>query len=84
MELEALRKEIDRIDDQLIALFSQRMEVAAKIADYKHAKGLPIYVPQREAEKLEDVEHKAGALAPYARTLYSTLFSLSRKYQEER
>ena len=31
MDLNDYRKEIDRIDDQLIALFAQRMETAEKI-----------------------------------------------------
>lgn len=35
MDLKELRLEIDKIDDELVKLFCQRMEVAAQIADYK-------------------------------------------------
>ena len=35
MELKELRTEIDKIDDELVRLFGARMEIAAKIADYK-------------------------------------------------
>ena len=42
MDLNDYRKEIDRIDDQLIALFAQRMETAEKIAEYKKANGLRV------------------------------------------
>ena len=42
MDLNDYRKEIDRIDDQLIALFARRMETAEKIAEYKKANGLRV------------------------------------------
>ena len=60
MDLNELRKEIDRVDDALVRLFVQRMEVSAQIADYKKEHDLPIFVPEREAEKLRDVAQKAG------------------------
>ena len=60
MDLQELRKEIDSIDDELVRLFGQRMEIAAKIADYKKENNLPILVPAREREKLQDVAEKAG------------------------
>ncbi len=85
MELSELRKEIDTIDDELVRLFCQRMDVAARIADYKKENGLPILVPIREREKLQDVAGKAGAdMANYTRVLYSMLFELSRSYQSSR
>ena len=37
MELSDYRQQIDGIDSQLLALFYQRMEVAAQIAGYKKA-----------------------------------------------
>ena len=83
MELQELRKKIDTIDDQLISLFVQRMQVAAAIGAYKKEHNLPVLVPAREAEKLEDVAEKAGSeMAQYTRELYTTLFALSRNYQE--
>jgi chorismate mutase/prephenate dehydratase len=85
MELSELRKEIDSIDDQLVKLFCQRMDVAARVAEYKKENDLPIYHPAREREKLRDVSEKAGSeMADYARILYATLFELSRSYQEKK
>ena len=70
MDLHQLRLEIDKIDDQLVKLFGARMEVAAQIADYKKENGLPILVPAREREKLQDVAQKAGDdMANYTRVL---------------
>ena len=85
MDLSQLRGEIDHIDDQLISLFGQRMEIAAKIGDYKKQNNLPIHVPAREREKLLDVSQKAGDdMANYTRVLYSLIFELSRSYQSKR
>ena len=85
MDLDELRLQIDQIDDQLVALFGERMEVAAKIADYKKQNRIPIYVPARERAKLQDVANKAGPeMANYTRVLYSMLFELSRSYQSKR
>lgn len=85
MDIQELRKEIDAIDTQLVQLFSARMDVAARVADYKKEHNLPIYVPSREREILQDVAQKAGPeMGNYARVLYSMLFELSRSYQSKR
>ena len=85
MDIKELRGEIDQIDNELVRLFGQRMEVAARIADYKKENNLPIFVPAREREKLADVAEKAGPeMANYTRVLYSMLFELSRSYQGKR
>ncbi len=85
MDLKELRSEIDDIDTQLVKLFGQRMDVAARIADYKKENGLPIFVPSREREKLSEVAQAAGEdMANYTRVLYSMIFELSRSYQSKR
>ena len=85
MDLNELRSRIDRVDDDIVRLFGERMEIAAQIADYKKAQNLPILMPAREREKLLDVAKKAGPeMADYTRVLYSMLFELSRSYQSKR
>ena len=85
MDITELRGEIDKIDDELLKLFCARMELSAQVADYKRERGLPIYVPAREREILQNVAQKAGTeFSDYARSLYSTIFELSRGYQARR
>ena len=85
MDLNEIRSEIDKIDDELVRLFCQRMHAAAQVADYKKANNLPIFQPARERAKLQDVAEKAGPeMANYTRVLYSMLFELSRSYQSKR
>ena len=84
MELSDLRQEIDNIDEQLVSLFSARMNLSAKVAEIKKEHNLPIYVPARERQILQDVAEKAGPeMANYTRVLYSMLFELSRSYQQK-
>lgn len=84
MELKELREKIDGIDRQLVELFADRMGIAAQIAAYKKENNLPVYVPAREREKLQEVARLAGPdMANYTRVLYSMLFELSRSYQNK-
>ena len=82
MDLNDYRKEIDSIDDQMIALFARRMNIAAKIAEYKKANGLRVLDARREKEKLRDIMEKTpDGLREYMSSLYSLLFELSRSHQ---
>ena len=84
MELQELRTEIDRIDDELVKLFARRMAVSQQIGDYKRENRLPVYVPSREREKLKDLREKSPEdLRSYTQLLYAHIFELSRSYQSQ-
>lgn len=84
MDITQLREKIDNIDDQLVNLFTQRMEITRDIAAYKKENNLPIYVPARERQKLQEVAKLAGPdMDDYTRVLYSMIFELSRSYQSK-
>lgn len=59
MELENLRTEIDKIDDQLVRLLEQRMDVACEIGKYKKEHGLKALDPARERQKLAEMVSKS-------------------------
>ena len=85
MELNELRNEINRIDDEILELFLRRMDVAEQVADYKREHSLPIYQPQREREILKNAAEKAGdEMGGYARVLFSMLMELSKSNQNRR
>lgn len=82
MDLQELRTQIDKIDDQLVHLFVQRMAVSAQVAAYKKEHGLPVLMPAREQDKLRSLGEIAGPeMAEYVQNLYLTIFELSRNYQ---
>ena len=71
MELKDYREKMDAIDDQLLPLFLQRMEVAAEIAAWKKANGIPVLDAGRERAKLRELEEKTPeALRDYTDSLY--------------
>jgi chorismate mutase len=54
-QLDAWRRRIDLIDDQLMRLLNSRSACAVEIGRIKKALGLPVYSPEREARILERV-----------------------------
>lgn len=58
--LQALRGEIDVVDQQLVGLIAQRIEIARKIGEVKRALHKPIIDPKREAEVIRQFVNKAS------------------------
>jgi len=84
MDLQNLRLQINKIDDEMIRLFEQRMDVSAEIARYKRQHNIPAYDPVREQEILGNISRKVGEGRESSITaLYSLLFELSRSEQEK-
>mgnify|MGYP000903902637 CR=1 FL=1 len=83
-DLGELREEIDAVDRQLTDLFALRMDLCGQVAQYKSARGMAIYAPEREARVLEALEGKTTPeMLPYTRRLFQTLMDLSKEYQRE-
>lgn len=82
MDLTDYRTQIDTIDDKLMELFNERMHIAANIAQYKAEHHIGTKVKSRERSILSRVSEQADdGLDGYARILFSTLFDVSRAYQ---
>ena len=82
MELSDYRKRLDEIDEELLRLFSERMNIAAQIASWKQENSLPVLDARREKEKLQRIEEMSDPeLADYSFTLFSMLMELSRSRQ---
>ena len=82
MDIEASRKKIDELDDQLLQAFGERMKIVGDIAEYKAERGLPIYDPQREREVLAGVvEKSAPGLEMASKVLFQVMMDLSRSHQ---
>lgn len=79
MELQELRNEINRIDDEMLALLGRRLAVCRSIAEYKRANGLPVRDAVRETEKLHMAMEQGGAAG---QRLVALLMALGREEQE--
>ena len=83
MDLKESRDRIDKIDDQLEALFKERMEIAARVGAYKKANGLPVQDSAREKQILAARTKDAGNFEPYMRRFFKEILKLSKEYQRE-
>ena len=59
-QLSELRHGIDELDTQLIDILAKRAELTSKVGEVKAKTGMPIYVPEREAQMLEATTHYHG------------------------
>jgi len=57
--IEELRSQIDKLNREIVELLAKRMEVAGEIAEYKRQRGLPVHVPEREKQVIENVKNLA-------------------------
>jgi chorismate mutase / prephenate dehydratase len=80
-EIQKLRGEIDRVDDELAALLERRAALAQKIGGLKH--GAPAYRPEREAEVLRRVAQNARVLpAERLAAVFREIISACRSLEE--
>lgn len=82
-DLQELRKEIDRIDKEMVRLFEERMEICKNVAEYKIETGKKVFDRQREEEKIKAVqeltENEINRIG--AGELFGQIMSVSRKLQ---
>ena len=82
-DIKELRKEIDRIDDEMIPLFEKRMDVAKQVAEYKRAAGAGVLQTGREKEVLDlsVARLKDKSYASEARDFMTAVMDLSKEVQ---
>lgn len=83
MDLLELRKEIDKIDEELIPLLLKRMNISQQVAKYKVERGIPVLNQQREQEILDNVAEKCGDMGEIIKTVFSATMDASRALQHK-
>ncbi len=82
MDIQELRKKINRVDDELVRLYGERMDIAREIGRYKRANNLPVLDSERERNLLNRVGDMAGEENENGvRALFGFLMSQSRTQQ---
>ena len=84
-DLDQLRRQIDLLDEQLVALLSARAACALAIGRLKEAAGLPVYQPSREADVLAHVRaQNRGPLDAAAMTrLFERIIDEARRLERQ-
>ncbi len=83
-ELEEARKKINEIDQEMAALFEERMRAAKIIVNYKMHHGLPILDAAREQEVIErnlNLIHDREII-PFYQDFLVSLMDISKSYQK--
>lgn len=83
MDLTELRKEIDRIDEQLVQLYEERMDICTQVAEYKIENHKAVFDKEREQQKIQKVcgQAKDARNRKGVEELFTQIMSLSRKLQ---
>lgn len=82
-----LRKKIDDVDRQILALLKKRVSVLETIAAEKKSKGIPIRDIEREREILAKVARRSremGISEEDAQAVFREIIAASRRIQEEK
>ena len=80
--LQYYRKEIDKIDKEIVKLLKERMAVSEEIGKIKKEKNIPVTDKEREEEKLKEIADMAGLHYPSIHNIYTSIFEESRKIQK--
>ncbi|MCH5180680.1 MAG: chorismate mutase [Erysipelotrichales bacterium] len=83
-DLDLLRQEIDKIDEELMQLFIKRMKIAEEIAHHKFENNLKIENKNREDEIKEKIKnHPIYVVKKYYESVAISLIKVSKKYQDD-
>lgn len=82
-DLQEIRKDIDRIDEQLVELYKSRMKLTDEVAAYKISVGKRVLDREREQSKLAMLESLADSdfTKNAVREMFEQVMSTSRKKQ---
>jgi chorismate mutase-like protein len=83
-ELDALRRAIDDIDSKILDLVSERVKVVLAVGDYKRARSMAAYDPERERQMLERLCARAQSPldAETVRRIFERLIDESRRIEQ--
>ena len=84
MELSEIRNKIDKIDDELVKLFMERMKLVSLAAEEKAKSGKAVFDPEREKEIISSLtENLDKEMSHDVAELYNSIFDISKKRQNK-
>jgi chorismate mutase len=85
MDIEELRKKIDKLDERLVELLNERANCAQQIGKIKRGLQMPIYEPRREESVFANVRRSNRGPLPDGELIqvYERIIDVMRKIQRE-
>lgn len=83
LDLQEIRKEIDQVDREIVALYEKRMEMCKNVAEYKIQTGKKVFDKERELIKIQKVRELANNdfNRHGVEELFEQIMAMSRKLQ---
>ena len=78
MGLDALRDQLDILDERILSLLSERAKVIMQVADFKRRHNIPIYVPARLR-----IANPGPLPGDTIERIYLTILEEMRKFESE-
>ncbi len=82
--LEDLRNEIDKIDNELVLLLQKRFDVTNQVGEYKKQNNILVNHPSREDDIINSIKKLKLSNEEEIVHLYKALFLISKKSQEQK
>lgn len=84
MDLTEIRKEIDKVDGEILPLLIKRMKLSEQVAEYKRKNNIPVLNVKREQEILEKIKSQGGEYGNALQSVYASMMEISRNLQHSR
>lgn len=81
--LDEIRKDIDKVDKEILRLLIERLGYSEEVANYKKLNDLPILNAKREKEILDNIEKNGGKYGLPVKQIFGTIMELSRALQHD-
>lgn len=82
-ELLKVREELDKLDNELVEIFTKRMSLSAEVARIKKEQNIPVLNQGREQQILDRLTGDSDDdMKKYIIELYTKIFDISRDYQK--
>lgn len=83
MDLQDLRNEIDKIDDDILSIFEKRMDLCRQVAVYKKENNLSIFQGNREQQIIDNIREKSpDELKDGSVALFLGIMDISKSLQQ--
>ncbi len=82
-DIKEIRKDINKVDEEMRSLFIERMNLSKEVAEYKKENALTIYDEKREQEVISKNVNaiESDELRPYYLSYLTNVIDISKRYQ---